>query len=402
MTVQSIKDLINEKMLSSKCDKEYYETNRIVLDSVIKLTTDDQKKLFDWFNEMTLTASYGYIHKLKGNFYDMEYAGLEKNLSLANDCYILAYQNGDVLGLANMATICQNKKEYKQSFELYEKCIQNYSCPTSQYQQATLYFRGLGVDKDVDACIKLLHININNPLSIKKTIGYTMHYLGYVYNTQHKYTDALTWYQNALQYEHYESYNNIARIYSLNKLVNNESNFIVALSYYEKYLSYLVDNNMSTTICLYSIYELYKKNKQYEKAMEWLLKGEALGCNMAIHSIGFAYDFGYGVPQSTEKAIMYYNRSGSVESYWNIGLIYHERYAEIGFTKPNYTMALKMFQRAYVMYKEENQIDNMELCALKIKKILTENYLQYVEQIINIPVDDKKIIEDFEIVEVVE
>jgi len=394
MNAETIITLINEKMLSNNHDKEYYTTNDIIMKNIKKLSLDDQKKLFEWLNNQT--TPNGYVYKLQASFYCYELAGLKDkdNNVIENDFNRLAYRLGNPHGIHNLAISASNANDHKLAFELFTQSCTEFQYPQSQSQLANLYLAGIGTIVDETRAIELYETIIANKYSTNEIIGTTMAKLADMCESKNppQYMEALNWYLNSLLYDNFESYNDIASIYKEN-MPKNTTNFTLALNYYEKYLAYLIQNDMPIATCMYDIGNLYNKYEQYEKAMEWYCKSEALGDTSACHQIGYLYQHGYGVTKSIHQAISYYKKVEQSFSYWNLGNIYCNNYKDIDQIECDYKLALEMFHKAYLLYETEDDIENMKKCTQQIKLLLDNNYLNITKDVIKskvLNIDDKK------------
>jgi len=389
MNVYTIIMLINEKMLFSKHDKEYYTTNDDIIKDIKKLSLDDQKKLFEWLNNQT--TPYGYIYKLQASFYCNEFAGLKVDTVIEHNFYQLAYKFGDPHGIHNLAVNASNANDHTLAFELFGQSCTEFENPYSQLELANLYVEGEGTTVDETRAIKLFEAVIANKYSTNENIGDAMNSLGYIceFKDPPENMEALNWYLNSLSYDHFESYNDIACMY-VEDMPKNTTNFTIALHYYKKYLAYLIQNNMPTGECLFDISQVYYKYEQYEKALEWLHKAEALDFKTAIHMLGYSYENGLGVVQSIHKAIPYYQIAQEANSYWNLGRLYYNNYKDIGHTECNYKLSLEMFHKAYLLYETDEDIENMENCSEQIKLILNYNYLNVAKDVIKSKVFDSE------------
>ena len=107
----------------------------------------------------------------------------------------------------------------------------------------------------------------------------------------------------------------------------------------------------------------YYNNKEYTKALEYYLKADLEGNDVASKKLGHLYYYGKGVIKNEKRAIKYYKKSaekGNGFSQYKLGAIYYDKkkyeksikWFEKAIENPNTSKKIKMLSNA--IYKEIN------------------------------------------------
>ncbi|AYV81347.1 MAG: sel1 repeat family protein [Harvfovirus sp.] len=232
-------------------------------------------------------------------------------------------------------------------------------------------------------------------------------YVGYLYYSQNNYLEALKWFHKAI-----ENRNNKTIFVFLYKIYKEggfgvERNHILSFKYLQMGAELEDESCMFYLGVQYLVPSFEGIVVDYVMAMKWFLKTAENGCHSSCLNIGSLYYFGLGVNKDIDQALAWYELGandaasswilyqigiiyaskkndiaalewykraadqGSIDALWNSALIHKE----LG----NKVDAIDLFLKAYQKYPEK---ENKELCRVEISKIILDDELNILNQLL--------------------
>jgi TPR repeat protein len=200
----------------------------------------------------------------------------------------------------------------------------------AHFRLATLYQKGLGVEKDLDTAIQFvreaIHVDPDYSGSLNESdidfyVAFNFHFG--VLDLAPNFEIAKFYYQEAMQGNIPEAYNNLGELYRFGQ--GTEQDYDKAISLYNK--TYRLGDGVGA----YNLAELHRDGHGFElsesKAFEWMKKSAKLGFVSAYVELGLYYLNGIGT-QSDEKKALYWLTKASDEDYYRgqyyLGIEYYK------------------------------------------------------------------------------
>lgn len=277
----------------------------------------------DAINKLNEAIEYIYGDKKEQDFY--KFFSLLKSSAFQGNAlaqYIsgIFYDNGiEGLKIYFEAEIEADEKYYdmideKKAIEWYERSAkQGYD--SAKYVTGYMYYIGIGTEIDYEKARYWF---------LKSKTQHSYFYLGYIYDiglgVEIDYKQAMKFYMKSAELGSSNAKLNVGKMYKYGQGV--DINYEKAIEWYEKAIE------DESTEAYYHMGMIYRDEnlEEYEKSMEYFLKGASLESAACICQVGYMYDVGLGVEIDLEKAIEWYEKAANLgysEAQCNLGYLYH-------------------------------------------------------------------------------
>ncbi len=271
--------------------------------------------------------------------------GTEKNIAAAEACYKAAADSGMNIGRYKLAMLYMytpdesDKKSYSEwrAFELFSTAADSGLAP-AQFETALCYLEGTGTEVNEEQGFRYMSMAAENGMKEAQYNLGSCYYLGR--GTEIDYAKALEMYKKAADNGVVEAMRSVGHMYHEGK--GTEKDDVKGFEYikkaaeagdtdsigqlglwyfqgigtdidYEKAAEwYEIGSRAGDTTCMAALGSLYMLNKipgSPDKAIELFDKAAEQDDAIAMYTLGFCYEQGYGVPRDLEKALEMYRKA---------------------------------------------------------------------------------------------
>jgi TPR repeat protein len=275
----------------------------------------------------------GLTPQMKENINLLVWHGIEEKFQ-ENEQYIFLL----------LRVMIENRKKYPLQKDIADtvKSHAKMGEALAQHNLGTMYYYGLGVDRNAFKARKLIEIAAN------KGFAHSQNTLGNMFFKDKLYTDALEWYKKAGEQRNASAQYNLGRMYYCGQ--GTEQYYEMALEWYQKAA---LQGNVNAQYNLGWMYDNGEGiEKDCKKAIEWYKKAAKQGHVDAQYNLGCSYDNGEGVEKNYKKAILWYQtaaQQGSADAQYNLAWMYESGKG----TKKDYQKAMQWYKKA----AEQGHID---------------------------------------------
>ncbi|MHB9146879.1 MAG: hypothetical protein ACYC2U_00175 [Candidatus Amoebophilus sp.] len=268
----------------------------------------------------------GLTPQIKENINPFVWKGIEEKLQ-EDEQYIFLL----------LRVIIENRKKHPLQKEIANtvKAHAKTGDALAQHNLGTMYYYGLGVDRNISKAMKLIRIAAN------QGFAHSQNTLGNMFLKDKLYADALEWYKKAAEQGNASAQYNLGRMYYYGQEI--EQDYVKALEWYQKAAE---QGNVNAQYNLGWMYDNGEGvEKDCKKAVEWYKKAAEQGNVDAQYNLGCSYDNGEGVEKNYKKAIIWYQRAaeqGSADAQYNLGWMYENGKG----TEKDYQKAMEWYKKA--------------------------------------------------------
>lgn len=239
--------------------------------------------------------------------------------------------------LASYRAVPSKPSELKKFVQNLEKDAQN-GDSDAQRVLGTLYFKGLGVNRDFDQSFKWYEA------AAKQGNAGAFSNLGFMYQhgagVPQDYNKAVYYYKKAADEQDPEGTNNLGFMYARGYGVHQDFKKAAEL--------FKIAYEQSNPDAMSNLGWLYQKGKgvpqDYTRALDLYTKAAINNVSAAQYNLGYMYQYGYGVKRDLDKARKYYllaASKGSPSGENTLGFMY----GHLSYTPNNYDEELKMYKK---------------------------------------------------------